>query len=121
MTTSTLFSSVGYNQNAGGPPVPAQTVVNTSGMIERANFTLTVSPVTGWAEAVINWGPDNINFPGQMSIFENPTGTGTVVQDQRFRSAGLSAASGGNDGAQYFKAELVTISPGATATLTMTY
>lgn len=121
MTTATLFSSIGYNQNASGPPVPANTVVNAGNFVERVTFTLTVTPSTGWARAAINWGPDGVNYPGQMSIEEAPTGTGTQTETHRIHGAALSPASGGNDGAQYFKAELMTIAPGATATLTMMY
>lgn len=120
MTTSTLFSTISYNQNEAGPMVPANTIVNAGNLITRAGFTLTVSPVTGWAEASVAWGPDGVNFPGQLSVFENPTGTGTVTVEQRFHG-GTNQPSNTTDGAQYFQARLVTISPGATATLTMAY
>ncbi len=120
MTTSTLFSSLGYNQNAAGPPVPAATVVNVGNLIQRADFTLTVTPSTGWAQASISWGPDGTNYPGNMSIIESPTGTGATTNGHRFHS-GVNQPSNTKDGAQYFQAELTVISPGATATLSMTY
>ena len=102
--------------------LPPLTVVNTGGLITRAMFTLTVTPATGWAAASVMWGADNVNFPGQMSVFEAPTGSGSVNQAMHFHSAALEPnAGGGNDGAQYFKAEAMNVSPGATATLTMTY
>ena len=123
MTTGTLFSNIGYDQNAGGPPVPAATVVNTGGLITKADFTLTVTPSTGWAEAAVWWGPDNVAWPGMFGIYSAPSGGGTVTETKRFHAAALEPAvqPAANDGPQYFKAELVTISPGATATLTMTY
>lgn len=121
MTTSTLISSVPYPQNLAGPPVPANSVVNAGALVEHAEFTLSVTPSTGWAEASINWGPDGVGYPGQMTVYEAPTGTGTTTMGARIHSCPLSPASGGNDGAQYFKAELMKVSPGATATLTVTY
>ena len=74
MASATLFSTLGSNQNQAGPPVPALTVVDAGGVVERATFTLTVTPSTGWAEAWVNCGPDNINYPGQYAIFSAPTG-----------------------------------------------
>lgn len=122
MTTSTLFSALGSNQNQAGPPVPALTVVNTGGLITRADFTLTVTPTTGWAEAALTYGPDNISFPGQQSIYCSPTAGGTTTEGRRFHGALLEPNAGSApDGAQYFKAELMNVAPGATATLTMTY
>ena len=122
MASATLFSTLGSNQNQAGPPVPALTVVDAGGVVERATFTLTVTPSTGWAEAWINWGPDNINYPGQYAIFSAPTGGGTVTETKRIHGANQSPnAGGGLDGARYFKAELVKIAPSCTATLTMSY
>jgi hypothetical protein len=120
VTTSTLFSTLSYNQNAAGPPVPAGTIVNTGGLIFETGFTLTVTPPTGWAQANIAFGDDGVSFPGHVTLLESPTGTGTTTHRQRFH-AGVTRPDGANDGAQYFQAELTTISPGATATLTMTY
>jgi hypothetical protein len=120
LTTSTLFSTLSYDQNAAGPPVPALTVVNAGGLITRAEFTLTVTPSTGWAEAAVSYGPDGVNFPGTRSLFEAPTGTGSITTEHRFHG-GTNQPSNTTDGAQYFQASLVTISPGATATLTITY
>lgn len=120
MTTSTLFSALGYNQNAAGPAVPAATVVNTGGLITKAGFTLTVTPATGWAEAAVSWGPDGVQYPGVRSIFCGPQAGGTTTETHGIH-AGTNEPSNTADGAQYFVAELVTISPGATATLTMTY
>jgi hypothetical protein len=121
MTTQTLFSGISYNQNRAGPPVPANTVVNAGALVTHVEFALTVTPSTGWAEAQINWGPDGVNFPGQMTIYEAPTGNGTTTLGVRPHGGALEPAAGGNDGAQYFKAELTKIAPGAAATLTATY
>ena len=122
MTTSTLISAVGYPQNAAGPPVPANSVVNIGALIARADFTLTITPSTGWGTVMINWGPDGVSYPGQMSMIETPTGTGAVTEGKRFHSALLEPGAGSApDGAQYFKAEVMSLSPGASATLTMTY
>ncbi len=123
MTTSTLISAIGYPQNAAGPPVPAATVVNVGGLITKANFALTVTPATGWGEVAISFGPDGVNWPGQLAMFEAPTGSGSVTQEHRFHSALLEPGAGSApDGAQYFKAEVMSLGPaGATATLTMAY
>jgi hypothetical protein len=120
MTTATLVSGIGYNQNQGGPAVPAPTVVNTGALIELAQFTLTVSPTTGWGTVAINWGPDGVNWPGQKMMIEAPTGTGAVTETSRFH-AGTNQPSNTPDGAQYFKAEVMSVSPGASLTLSMTY
>jgi hypothetical protein len=121
MTTATLFSSVPAAQNQAGPPNPSNTVVNAGGLVTHADFTLTITPSTGWGQASINWGPDGVNYPGQVVIYEAPTGTGSTTQAWRPHSIALEPAAGGNDGAQYFKAEMMSLSPGATATLTITY
>ncbi len=122
MTTATLVSAITYPQNTGGPPVPEPTVVNTGGLITKAGFTLTVTPPTGWAQVAVNWGPDGVNFPGQLSLYEAPTGTGTVTQEMRFHGALLEPGAGSApDGPQYFKAEVMMVAPGASVTVTMTY
>lgn len=131
MTTSTLISAVGSNQNQAGPPVPALTVINTGGLVTHVDFTLTVAapsplPVSATlgasAEAVILYGPDNISFPGQVSMYCSPTSGGTTTHGVRIHGANLEPTAGSApDGAQYFKAELLSVTPGATATLTMTY
>ncbi|TAL03711.1 MAG: hypothetical protein EPO08_03470 [Rhodospirillaceae bacterium] len=120
MTTSTLFSSLGYSQNQGGPPVPAATIVNAGGPITRAVFTLTVTPASGWAEAAVSWGPDGLVWHGQASVYSAPGG-GSVEQPQYIHDGPASGGSVGGDDAQYFQASLINVSPGATATLTMTY
>ena len=122
MTTATLFSSVPANQNQAGPPVPANTVVNAGAVVTRAVLSLTVTPSTGWASAAVNWGPDGVNYPGQATIYEAPTGTGTTNQTLHLHGGLLEPNAGSApDGAQYFKAEALNVSPGATATLTVTY
>ncbi len=123
MTTATLISSVGQPQNAAGPYVPPNTVVNIGSLITRAEFTLTITPSTGWGEVMINWGPDGVSYPGQMSMIEAPTGTGAVTEGKRFHAALQEPGAGSApDGPQYFKAEVMSLGPaGATATLTMVY
>lgn len=122
MTTSTIFSTIPFAQNNAGVPVPSNTIVNAGGLVERFSFSLSVTPVTGWAEAAVSWGPDGVNYPGQISIFESPTGTGTQTEAHRAHGALLEPGAGGDkDGAQYFKGELMSISPNTTATLTVTY
>lgn len=120
MTTATLFSSVSYDQNLGGPPVPAETVVDAGGFITHADFTLTVTPSTGWAEAAVQFGPDNVNWPGQVAVYCAP-GAGATTQGARFHYGSPSGGAVGGDGARYFKALVLNVSPGATATLTMVY
>lgn len=123
MTTSTLISAVGQPQNQAGPPVPANAVVNAGALLAKAAFTLVITPATGWGEVAINFGPDGVCYPGNIVVYEAPTGTGTVTQEHRFHSALLEPGAGSApDGAQYFKAEVMSLAPaGATATLTMTY
>jgi hypothetical protein len=121
MTTATLFSNVPYGQNLAGPPVPANATVNAGAVLQHADFTLTVTPSSGFAEASVAWGGDGVNYPGQMSVYVAPGSGGSQVHGLRFHSGPLSPASGGKDGAQYFTANLLKLSPGATASLTMTY
>lgn len=121
MATSTLFSGIGYGQNQAGPTVPANTIVNAGGLVTKAGFTLTVTPATGYAEAVVNYGPDGVMYPGQLTVYDAPGAPTGILQEHRLHGAALSPASGGNDGAQYFTAELMKIAPGCTATLTVTY
>lgn len=121
MTTATLISAVGNNQNQAGPPVPANTTANAGGAITRAVFTLAVTPITGWAEAAVQWGPDNLVWPGQASVYCGPGGTGSTDQSLHFHDGGASGGAVGGDDAQYFKAELLSVAPGCTATLTMVY
>jgi len=121
MTTSTLFSALGYAQNEAGPPVPALTVVNTTTPITRASFTLTVSPATGFAEAALSYGPDGVSYPGMQSLYCGPQAGGTTTHALHFHDGAASGGASGADAAQYFRAELLNVSPGATATLTMTY
>lgn len=118
MTTSTLFSSVPFAQNLAGPPVPTNTVVNAGGLVTHVDFTLTVTPASGWAEASVIWGPDGVNFSGQTAVYCAP-GAGSTTQG--FRIHMNVPVIGGTDGAQYFQAEAMNVSPGATATLTVTY
>lgn len=120
MTTATLVSSISYNQNLAGPPVPAPTVVNAGGLILEGTLKLTTSPTTGWGQVAVSWGPDNVNWPGQFTMQEQPTGTGSVTQNVRFH-AGTNQPSNTPDGAQHFKAEVMDVSPGAALTLTLTY
>lgn len=125
MTTATLASNIPFEQNAAGPAVPSPGTVNAGGMITRAMFTLSVTPATGWAEAAVRWGPDGINWPGQMSLRCDPNAGGSTTHAQHFHDgAALAHGSIGNDGAQYFSAEIVGVdSPTgvASASLTMTY
>lgn len=110
MTTSTLLSSVSENQNQAGPFVPANAVVDTGVNGTMApSFTLTVTPVTGWASATLGVSTDNVNFNPLGSIYEAPTGTGT-------QTASFSIPA-----RRYFNALAMQVSPGATATLTITY
>ena len=113
MTTSTLFSNVSENQNQAGQPfVPANTVVDTgaSGTMSPT-FTLTVTPVTGWAKATLGVSADNLSFLPLGEIYESPTGTGTQVQTV---APPLNAR-------RYYSTTALTVSPGATCTLTVTY
>jgi hypothetical protein len=121
MTTATLFTSVPAPQNQAGPANPANPIVNTGGLVSHVEFTLVITPSTGWGAAAVNWGPDGVSYPGQFTIYEAPTGTGSTTQGTRIHSIPLEPAASGNDGAQYFKAEMMSLAPGATATLTMTY
>ena len=111
MTTSTLFSTVSENQNQAGQPfVPANTVVDTGGTT-RPFFTLTVTPSTGWAKAEVAVSADNSTFLPLGEIYSAPTGGGTITHTMHPPPTAR----------RYFSATAFTVSPGATATLTMTY
>ena len=113
MTTTTIFSSVSYNQNINGiAPLPAPTIVNAGGLITQRVYTLTVTPSTGWAKAAIKEGPDGVNFPRGTEVFVAPNSGGTATDG----FAGLI-----DPPIQYFSGEVLEVSPGATATLTVTY
>lgn len=118
MTTQTLFSNASQSENLAGPFVPAATVINAGNPVTRADFTLTVSPNSGWCEVSLLWGPDGVNFPGQASIYCAP-GAGSTTQGMRFHYS--NPPQGGLDAAQYFKAEPINVSSGAAASLTVTY
>lgn len=120
MSSATLFSSVSQNQNAAGPAGPANTTANLGGLVTRLAYTLTVTPSSGWAEASIAAGPDNSAFPFAESMYCAP-GAGSTTHTARYHGAALSPASGGNDGVRYVKATAMTVSPGATAMLTVAY
>lgn len=111
MTTATIFSSVSYNQNAAGTaPIPAPTVVNTGAPITRQMFMLTVTPSTGWAKAAVRGSAGGTDFHAVGEVFAAPFGNGTgmlPVHDSVAR--------------QYFSGEVFEVSPGASATLTVTY
>ena len=112
MTTATIFSSVPYNQNAGGfPPVPTPTVVNTGTPVSRATFTLTVSPATAWAKAATRGSLSGVGYVSEGEIFVAPNGTGTVNNSLHFPP----------NGRQYLTGEVLECAPGATASLTVTY
>lgn len=115
MTTSTICSSVSYNQNAGAiAPVPAPSVVDAGSNVNKHAFTLTVSPTTGWAKAATRMGTDGVNYPRGGEVLVSPNSGG----------ASASAAGGGGEQppARYFTGEILEVGPaGATATLTVTY
>ena len=120
MTTSTLLSSISQNQNQAGPAVPAPSVVDAGALVGPVTFTLTVTPTSGWAEAAVRAGPDNVAFPFCFSVVCGPQagGTSTLLVDA---VAHTNQPSNTPDGMRYFTSEMMTVSPGATATLTMTY
>lgn len=114
MTTATLITSASENQNQAGQPfAPANPIVNTGNASGswRPIFTLTVTPSTGWGRSTIGASADGVSFLPIGSIEVAPGGTGT--QTQSFH-APLTAR-------QYFTATAMTVSPGATLTLTMAY
>ena len=111
MTVSTIFSTLSYNQNADGPVVPANTVANAGAPIGRAVYTLTVTPSTGFANVSLSGGPDGVNWPWQNAMRVEANGGGLAVQSTHLLP----------EGTQYLTGQLQGISPGATATLTVTY
>ena len=94
--------------------MPNPTIVNTTTPVTRNAYTLTVTPATGWAKATTRCSADGINFVGDDEMFCAP-GTGTVSSGQGSGGAPIGQAF------QYFSGEIIEISPGATATLTVTY
>jgi hypothetical protein len=112
MTVATVFSTISYNQNQGGPVVPAPSVINAGAPVNRHAFTLTVTPSSGWAKASLSAGLDGVNYTRQTEVFCSP-------------GIGTSATPGGGSSIQgayqYFTGEVTECSPGATATLTVTY
>lgn len=109
MTTATIFSNLSVNQNAFGVQSPPNTIVDAGSPIDRASATLTVTPSTGWAEASIQGGFDGLNWIGAQEIFVSPNAGGTQTVTARFAPH------------RYVTAVLVKVSPGALATLTVTY
>lgn len=115
MTTATLFSNIGYPQNGGGSMNPANAVVNTgAGGIIAESFTLTVVPSTGWAQAAVMVSNDNANFVTIPGVHVAPNSGGTVT-------VGPTNVGDNPQAFQYYQAELMAVSPGGVATLTMTY
>lgn len=115
MTAVTMLSSVPYNQNGMGyPPVPAGTVVNTGAPINRAAFTATVTPPTGWAKLSLRFSTDGVNFPTAREVDVSPA-QGT------FNSAGNGGGSSQFGSWQYFAADVLEVSPGCVVSLTMNY
>lgn len=113
MTTTTIASGVSYNQNINGiAPVPAPTVVNAGAPVTQRVFTLVVSPTTGWAKAAIKEGSDGVNFPRGGEVFVAPNSGGSATD---------TMAGTMDPPLQYFTGELLEVSPGATATLSITY
>ncbi len=110
MTVATIFSSLGTNQNMFGVQALPNAIVNAGSVVDRAVATLTVVPSTGWAEATFMDSVDGVSFVGRESVYVAPNSGGT-------------ANSAGNrfPGYQYFTAVLTNVSPGAVATLTVTY
>ena len=111
MTTTTIFSTISYNQNADGPVVPANTNANAGAPISRAVYTLTVTPSTAFANVSLSGGPDGVNWPWQSAMRVEPNSGGTISQPTDLLP----------EGTQYLGGQLQGIAPGATATLTVTY
>lgn len=113
MTTSTIFSSVPVDQNAGGyPPIPTPSVINAGAPVNKHSFTLTVTPTTGWAKAAVRAGLDGVNYPRGSEVFVAPN------------TGGLNEVSAGGSMSgpwQYFSGEVIEVSPGCAATLTVTF
>ena len=112
MTTSTIVSSISYNQNQGGAVVPAPSIVNAGAVVAQRVYTLTVSPTSGWAKASYAEGTDGVNYPRGGEVFVAPNSGGSAID----------AVATVDPPMRYMTGQITEVGPaGATATLTVTY
>ncbi len=112
MTTATIASSISYNQNQGGPVVPAPSIVNAGAVTTQRVYTLTVTPTTGWAKASWQEGTDGTNFPRGGEVFCAPNSGGSAID----------AVATVDPPMRYMTGQITEVGPaGTTATLAVTY